>query len=416
MSMLRRLLFLAALWTALLPTHAATPLQHAFLVQNSGWMEPFYADPSSPFKALVAAVAQAAAGPQDTVHTLAFNQSSAGHASPKLLSSAQGAGDVARQLAPLQVARKGQGPALADTDFQEAVAKTITGPFGTRPGILWIFTNNRNSPGNDPRTAERNREFYRLLHLEPSITRTLAFPLRMPVQGRLYSARGLMVYALAYGEPAAQALERIQAQGALSKVLTQPPARLKPLDQEAVRILPTAVSNASQLRVALGADQRTIVLDAQSGHLQPELVLQASLQNLFYPYVIREAAVQASLSGAGQQALPVQVSPARVHDLQPGARQPVQVRLALPMARVPSAWSPQALAAMGKQVLLPMTVDLSLANQRLALSDAFRAQMAELFPGDPLPETFTPPDAVRASQARVPLLLRVQYPDRKSVV
>lgn len=387
----------------------AAAMQHAFLVQNSGWMEPFYADPASPFKALVAAVAQAAVEPQDTVYTLAFSQSSAGNESPRLLSRAQGAGEVARHLGALQVARKGAGAALADTDFQEAITKTITGPFGAAPGVLWIFTNNRNSPGNDPRTAERNRDFYRLLHLEPSITRTLAFPLGMPVQGRLYSARGLMVYALAYGQSASQALEDTLAKGALSRVLTQAPARLKPLDQEAVRIVPEAVVNARQLRASLGSDQRTIVLDAQSGDLRPEVVLQASLQNLFYPYAIREAEVQARLDAAGQQ-LPVQVSPARVQALQPGARQPVEVRLALPMAQVPSAWSAQALAAMGKQVLLPMTVEIGLAGQRLGVSPAFAEQMAALFPGDPLPEVFTPPESARTSRARVPLLLRVQYP------
>lgn len=406
----------AALLAAAVSALAALPLpaaamQHAFLVQNSGWMEPFYADPASPFKALVAAVAQAAAGPQDTVHTLAFNQSSGANVSPRLLSTAQGAGDVARQIAPLQPARKGAGAgaALADTDFQEAVTRTVTGPFGAQPGILWIFTNNRNSPGNDPRTAERNREFYRLLHLEPSIAKTLAFPLRMPVRGQLYEARGLMVYALAYGAPAAQALDAIVARGALSRVLTQAPARLKPLDQEAVRILPEAVKGASALRASLGADQRTIVLDAQPGTLRPELVLQASLQNLFYPYAIREAEVQAVLTGAGQR-LPAQVAPAQVRDLQPGASQPVEVRLALPMAQVPGAWSAQALAAMGRQVLLPMTVELGLTGQRLGLSADFIARMGELFPGDPISEVFVPPEGVRASQARVPLLLRLQYP------
>ncbi|WP_298231428.1 hypothetical protein [uncultured Azohydromonas sp.] len=404
----RRRIAAVVVLAAALPAPAAA-MQHAFLVQNSGWMEPFYADPASPFKALVAAVAQAAVEPQDTVYTLAFSQSSAGNESPRLLSKAQGAGEVARHLGALQVARKGAGPALADTDFQEAITKTITGPLGAAPGVLWIFTNNRNSPGNDPRTAERNRDFYRLLHLEPSITRTLAFPLSMPVQGRLYSARGLMVYALAYGQSASQALENILAKGALSRVLTQAPARLKPLDQEAVRIVPEAVANARQLRASLGSDQRTIVLDAQSGDLRPEVVLRASLQNLFYPYAIREAEVQARLDAAGQQ-LPVQVSPARVQALQPGARQPVEVRLALPMAQVPSAWSTQALAAMGKQVLLPMTVEIGLSGQRLEVAPAFAGQMAALFPGDPLPEVFTPPESARASRARVPLLLRVQYP------
>ena len=39
--------------------HAAG-IQQAFLVQNSGWMEPFYTDQQSQLKALVGAVAQAA--------------------------------------------------------------------------------------------------------------------------------------------------------------------------------------------------------------------------------------------------------------------------------------------------------------------------------------------------------------------
>ena len=90
-----------------------------------------------------------------------------------------------------------------EEDPAEAIASTIAGPFRAQPGILWIFTNNRNSPGNDPDTVKRNREFYDLVHVDPSITRSLAFPLKMPVEGAHYQATGLMVYALAYGEPAA---------------------------------------------------------------------------------------------------------------------------------------------------------------------------------------------------------------------
>ena len=44
---------------AYLPTGMAATMQHAFLVQNSGWMEPFYTDEQSQLKALVGAVAQA---------------------------------------------------------------------------------------------------------------------------------------------------------------------------------------------------------------------------------------------------------------------------------------------------------------------------------------------------------------------
>lgn len=387
-------------------------MQHAFLVQNSGWMEPFYADPQSQLKPLVAAVAQAVAGPQDKVVTLAFSQTSGKNQSPKLLSQAQGAGKVAGDLAGLGVARKGDGgasAALADTDFKEAVLGTITGPFAQSPGILWIFTNNKNSPNNDAQTRERNRDFYNLLHTEPSISKTLAFPLRMPVKGKLFEAQGLMVYALAYGEPAAKALDQIMAQGRLSQVLTKPPARLKPVDADAVRIVPKAVKDAPFMQASLGADKRTVVLDVNAEKFTPKVSLQASLQNLFFPYVIESAQVAGSVqSPAGRNALTV--VPAQVSNLLPSQELPVEVSFTLPIAQVPSAWSAQALSAMGKQVLIPMNVELGLSGQRLALSPEFQAEMQTLFPGDPISEVFIPPADIRTSRAQVPLLLRVQYP------
>lgn len=88
--------------------HAAG-IQQAFLVQNSGWMEPFYTDPISQFKPLVAAVARATTTPEDTVYTLAFSQSSGSHKSPMLLSKSLGGADVAKSIASLAVARKSPG-------------------------------------------------------------------------------------------------------------------------------------------------------------------------------------------------------------------------------------------------------------------------------------------------------------------
>ena len=386
--------------------HAAG-IQQAFLVQNSGWMEPFYTDEHSQLKALVGAVAQAATSPSDKVYTLAFSQSSGSNVSPALIGQGQGGAGVAGQLASLGLARKSAGGALADTDFQEAVTKTITGPFRSASGIVWIFTNNKNSPNNDSQTAERNRDFYRLLHLEPSITKTVVFPLRMPVQGKLYSAKGLMVYALAYGQPASEALNRILAEGRLSQVLTRPPARLKPVDQDAVRIVPQSVKNSDNVHASLGRDGRTIVLDVDAAKLVPQVQLQASLQNMFFPYVIDSARVHATLAG---QDAPLHVAPDQIHHLQPGASQSVQVQFSLPMAQIPSPWSAQAIAAMGKQVLLPMRAQVGLSEQRLALASSFGKDLQELFPGDPISDMFTPPDSVRASQATIPLLVRIQYP------
>lgn len=403
-------LWLAALSSAALllfasPVHA---VQHAFLVQNSGWMEPFYADPQSQFKPLIAAVAGAAVGPADRIHVLAFSQASAGNVSPKLLGEGTGPGAVAGWLAPLALARK-NGNALADTDFREAVTRTIGETFQSRPGIIWIFTNNRNSPGNDPATAARNRDFYRLLHLEPSITRTVVFPLRMPVQGKLFAARGLMVYGLAYGKEAGDVLNRIVADGRLSAILTRPPARLKPVDQDGVRIVPQAVLNTPNVSASLGSDRRTLVLDVDAEKLVPEVRLKASLQNLFYPYLIAQASVEGQLNSAAGRSV-LTVTPATVTNLAPGASQAIEVGFRLPLADVPSVWSRQAIAAMGKQVSMPMAVNLGLGSQRLALPDSFKEEMDELFPGDPLSEVFVPPDSVRSSTAQVPLVVRVQYP------
>jgi hypothetical protein len=387
----------------------AAGIQQAFLVQNSGWMEPFYTDPSSPFKPLIVAVADAVTTSEDTVYTLAFSQSSGNHVSPQLLARSAGSADVAGVLAPLTLARKNPNGALADTDFKEAVTKTITGPFGAASGILWIFTNNKNSPNNDTQTAERNREFYQLLHLEPSITKTLVFPLQMPVRGKLYSATGLMVYALAYGQPAAQALDRIMTDGRLSQVLTNPPARLKPVDQDAARLVPEGVKNTANVKASLAEDQRTLVLDVDANDLVPTVTLQASLENLFYPYVITQAELRAAISTSSWRT-DMHISPLVIENLQPGAKQPVEVSFTLPIAQVPSPWSMQAMSAMGKRLQLPFMVEMSMNGQQLAPSAAFISQLRELFPGDPISEIFTLPDSVQASQTQVPLLVRIQYP------
>ncbi|UUZ47220.1 hypothetical protein LP420_27695 [Massilia sp. B-10] len=58
---------------------------------------------------------------------------------------------------------------------------------------------------------------------------------------------------------------------------------------------------------------------------------------------------------------------------------------------------------------MPGQIELRLTGQRLELSQAFRQRMATLFPGDPLPEIFTPPDQIKTSTAVLPLDVRVHY-------
>lgn len=390
-------------------TLAQASVQQAFLVQNSGWMEPFYSDPQSQFKPLISAVAKAASEDDDKVFLLAFNQSNGANVSPQLVYEGQVAAQFDQALNQIQLAKKGSGSALADTDFKEAVTQTITGPFKASSGIIWIFTNNKNSPNNDTQTAARNQDFYRLLHLEPSITKTIVFPLKMQVSGKAYQAKGLMVYGLAYGKEAAKELDEILAKGDLSKVLTQPYAKLKPIDQDALRIVPERIANSPNIAVLQGADNRTVILDVEASQFAPEIVLHGSMQNQFFPYVIEQGRVTAQLVVNGKT-VPVLVDTLRIQNLEPGAKQNVKVKLNLPFTQVPSAWSPQALSAMGKQYIIPMTVEIGLTDQKLKLSEQFTNGLRDLFPGDPISEVFTPPDSVKSSTAQVPLVVRVQYP------
>lgn len=408
--MIRRTLMLCLTALAICGAVAqASETQHVFLVQNSGWMEPFFTDPDSQLKPLVAAVASAVAEPGDAVSVLAFSQSADGNESPVLVYRGTDASQVGPALQPLTLARR-SGGAFADTDFQEAIRGAISGPLEGRSGIIWIFTNNRNSPGNDPDTVARNREFYRLIHLESAITRSLAFPLRMNVHGRHYEASGLMVYALAYGDRAGRELSSLVDRGALARVFTIPPARLKPLDREAVRIVPNRVTNSENIQVSLGGDGRTLIFDVEAARAATTISIEAQLENLFHPYEIVNAGVSGRLAVHGGQALALPVSPAVVNGLVPGGSATVQLDLRIPEAAVPSPWSMQAVWAMGKRVTIPAVVEIRLDEQQLRVYEPFRAKVMALFPGDPLSDVFTPPASIDASSATIPIQLRIQYP------
>ena len=86
--------------------------QHAFLVQNSGWMEPFYQDQNSQLKPLVNAVVQTVTQPNDTVAVSMFNQSNTTAQSPVLIY--QGAGKQFIRPIPEALTAKGQEQAEPD--------------------------------------------------------------------------------------------------------------------------------------------------------------------------------------------------------------------------------------------------------------------------------------------------------------
>jgi hypothetical protein len=403
-------LLLAA--AVLLPVRSALATPQVFLVQNSGWMEPFYTDPASPFKPLVTELVAHAVRPGDPVVLAAFNQSLPGAPSPRALLSrtadADGLrGPVRTALAALAPAHKPGATTLADTDLGEAVQAALGTALAGRPGIVWLVTNNRNSPNNDQATARRNREFYQLIHQGRGIAKALAWPLRMPVKGKVYQANGLMVYAFAVGAQGQQALDDLLASNRLSRLITERPARLKPLDRETVRLVPRSVEEVPGVNFH-SAPNGLLRADIEPGATAPAARVTWHLENTIYPYTIKSASISAR-SRLGSEARAIQLGSTAVRQLAPGERMPLSSTMQLPVAQVPGRWSLEALGSAGSSYLMPGQIEITLTGQELELSEAFRARMADLFPGDPLPDIFTPPARIDGAVARLPLDVRVHY-------
>ena len=409
------LLFALASLVGATAVHAGAPGAapagpQVFLVQNSGWMAPFYSDPASQYKPLIAALLLAATAPGEPFVLASFNQALPQAPSPKALLSARAGGDtgaaVAAALAGLQPARKPGSTALADTDLGEALGAAIDTALGGKAGLVWLFTNNRNSPNNDQATARRNREFYERIHQGSAITRAFAFPLAMPVRAGGASANGLMVYVFAIGEDGARQLDALIASGRIASVITERPARLKPLDRDTVRLVPRRVDRVEGVAFSLtaGGVLRADIDDA----LAPTAKIAWNLENTMYPYTIASARLVASSLLAGQQR-PIMLARDHINNLTPGTAAPLASVMQLPGNELPSTWSAQALKAAGSAYVLPGQIRLQLTEQKLVLSQGFRQRMATLFPGDPLPDIFTPPARINASSALLPLEVRVHY-------
>ena len=402
---MKKLALMSLLGLAACFSHAG---QHAFLVQNSGWMEPFYQDQNSQLKPLVNAVVQAVTQPNDSIAVSMFNQSNAIAPSPVVIYQGAGQHNVSQQLSQQDIAKKSEH-AYADTDFKEAVVATITGPFAKKSGIIWIFTNNKNSPNNDEATAERNKEFYELIHLDPAINKVMAYPLKMPVQGEHFNASGLMVYAVAYGAQAEAELNHLVKSGRMAKVFTHQPALLKPLDKEPVQLIPTGVKNSSTIHASLASDQKTLVFNLEPKDVIPELKLTADLKNQFYPYNIAATRVEAKLKLANGMQAPIRISETDIR-LMTKDNTKIEFQVPIPSHLVVSPWSWEVFKAMGKAVTIPANIDVTLYEQKLSLSEDFKQNLQALFPGDPLSDVFVAPQSIQSSTATIPVQFRLQYP------
>ena len=404
----------------------AQAMQQAFLIQNSGWMAPHYSDKAARFKPLVAEVIRAMAAADDEVSIYAFNHDFGDSRSPDLRWEGRGAGEPAGVVGAIAVAEKHRAShALADTDLIEAVTRVIDSRFKRQPGVLWVFTNNYNSPGNDPDTVKRNRDFYDLLHMHAAVSRTVAYAVAAPARGRADAnepaAMGFMLYGLAYGDTAARHLVAQVDKGKLAQLLNSPAALLKPLDVDPVRVLPTkavlatrgvGVSQAMDTRCAKIPEPRWVIRLDQHSAAQPRIAFDVDIANRLYPHDIRRASMRVehvvTLDG---RRLPAALQPEALLNLPPDGVSRVRITLPLEPVTWTTNWN-DLLTKMGDVLPQCTVLRFTLADQQLEPSAAFAARLRALFPrsGDDLLEVFRPPPQTRPSVVEIKLRIDREYP------
>jgi hypothetical protein len=171
--------------------------------------------------------------------------------------------------------------------------------------------------------------------------------------------------------------------------------------------VPRRVDDAPGVAFSMAAGGRLhadVAPDAKS----PSAHIAWQLENTIYPYTIASATLSAR-SVLGGESRPIALARTDVTHLAPGKAEPLASTMQLPVAQLPGKWSLEALKSAGSAWVLPGQIELRLQGQRLELSQAFRDRMAALFPGDPLPDIFTPPADIQASTAVLPLEVSVHY-------
>lgn len=389
---------------------AIAKYQQVYLIQNSGWMEPFYSDPEAKFRPLVRALIQASRLDDQEIVVAAFNQAGSvpGQPSPKVVYQGEGkATEVSSAIETIVLPRRPNG-IFADTDFEGALNACFKDLLRQKSGLIWMVTNNKNDPHNSPDVISHTREFYRLLREHPGILRVIAYPIEMPARGRYFREGGLMIYGIAYGQTGNQALQRILAGEPMRKLFNDPPARLKPLGEESVRFEPkTVLTPGVEAKVQRG----TLVIRGIGAEKGSKVVIKGRLHNDFFPQEIKSGRLslhwQDFHGGLQAHELQNEISPSEVRDLRTGGViENVRVGLAIPP--IPSVWSADSLLRDGYEV--KGVLRISLEDQQLALSPKFLDKMEHVFGLGQLPEIFRPDQAVTASNTLVPVRIIVGFP------
>ena len=348
-------------------------LSEVYLVQNSGWMEPFYADQGSQFRTVITSLIDSTQLVGVTTIVATFNQDGQipSHPSPeKVFAGPYDQTKIAATVGGIQPPRRPDGK-YADSDFFGALNGTINGLLNGHQGIIWMITNNKDSPNNSQEVMANTQKFYDDLRGSEFIKRIVAFPIRMRVHGPHYDEGGFIIYGVAYGDQAARALNFLIADGQpIRKVFTAPPVRLKPLDQDPLKLQLTA-QTSGQIEAALENGILTIrhIPNSSDAHI----ALTGDLVNSYYPQQVERA--QLSATGAptkGITPFAVHLSPETIQDLPPGGSlKGVTIDLHFAPVRRSSIFQDHA-ESDGYLVI-------KLSNATLTLGSDFVARMKDVF-------------------------------------
>jgi hypothetical protein len=359
-----------ALFTA--ATAETADIAQVYLVQNSGWMEPFYADRKSQFRTVVSLLVEKTQLPGGRALIATFNQNGQipGHSSPERIFSGTYDRAAAEQaIAQISPPHRPDGK-YADSDFYGAMMGAISGLLGGRQGIIWMVTNNKASPNNSAEVLANTKKFYDGLRGADAIARIIAFPIRMPVHGPNYDERGFIIYGIAYGDVAARSLDALVAAGQpIRQVFKAPPVRLKPLDQDPMKLELTAQSDSGMTATLENGALVIRHIPARGASFS----LNGSLTNSYYPQQIASARLETVATPVkGVIPFVAALTPAEVQDLAPGGTiKDIRLNLKFnPIVR-PTIFRDH------EQVEGSLLIKLNDAN--LTLGGAFVAQMKDVF-------------------------------------
>ena len=387
------------------PAQAEQPaVPQVYLVQTSGWMLPFYTEPTAAsFRGLLSGLVDATQNGGRVV-VADFNQDKQvpGRSSPGVeFDGAYNRSAVTAAVAHLMLRKQPNG-SLTDADFNGALVGAVTNLLKGQSGIIWMVTNNKNSRNNSQLISENTRDFAERLNNTGALNDLVAYPIRL--------STGLIIYGIAYGPEAASALRDETRGTPLRQLFPDPAMQLKPLDQATVVFTPTATSTPG---LTVAYEDGTLLLDGVPGGRESEFEITGTLTSRYYPQVIQSAQLTTRWTSLGGIDVPEDaanmrgsVVPAEIHDLQP-QQSLADIHLRL---RFPELSRQGGLAGLLQSPVLEQgTILIQLTGLQLRLQDGFSEKLAQIAAMDQLPSVFSNYLTTTSSETQLPIRVQVRF-------